>query len=162
MLPARSPSNAAATDDGLHVPTQRSKRKERTGTWSDQQLAVAIATADAGCLLVTAAKDFRIPVMSLRDHFYERTLKWKKGRQGVLTVEEESALVSWMTEMQDHVHPISILELRRKVAEMTQERWTPFKDGIPRRGWLRWFCNCHPKLTLRSPQGLEEGRARGL
>ena len=45
---------------------------------------------------------------------------------------------------------------------MTQGRWTSFKDGIPGRGWLQWFHNRHPELTLRSPQGLEEGRARGL
>ena len=75
---------------------------------------------------------------------------------------EESALVKWILEMQEHAHPVLIFELRRKVAEITQERWTPFKDGIPRRGWLRWFRNRHPELTLRSAQGLEEGRARGL
>ena len=64
--------------------------------------------------------------------------------------------------MQEHAHPISIFELRRKVAEITQERWTPFKDSISGRGWLRWFRNCHPELTLRFAQGLEEGCARGL
>ena len=125
-------------------------------------MEAAVAAVDAGCPLATAAKDFGIPATSLRDHFYGRTLKRKKGRQGVLTVEEEIALVRWMMEMQDHTHPISVLELRRKVAEMTQKRWTPFKDGIPGRGWLRWFCNRHPELTLCSPQGLEEGQARGL
>ena len=122
MLPARSQILAAATDDGVHVPTWRSKRKQRSGTWSDQQLAIAVATIDTGCSLASAAKDFGIPATSFRDHFYGRTLKRKKGRQGVLTVEEETALLSWMMEMQDHAHPISVLELQRKVAEMTQER----------------------------------------
>ena len=70
-----------------------------------------VAAVDAGCLLASAAKDFGIPTMSLRDHFYGRKLKRKKRRQGVLTVEEETALVSWMMEMQDHAHPISVLEL---------------------------------------------------
>ena len=75
---------------------------------------------------------------------------------------EESALVKWILEMQEHAHPILIFELRRKVAEITQECWTPFKDGIPSRGWLRWFKNRHPELTLRFAQGLEERRDRGL
>ena len=74
--------------------------------------------------------------------------------------EEESTLVKWILEMQKHAHPISIFELRRKVAEITQERWTPFKDGIPSRGWLRWFRNRHLELTLRSAQGLEQGCCR--
>ena len=91
-----------------------------------------------------------------------RQSREKKDATGMLTMEEETALVKWMLEMQNHGHPISIFELRRKVAEITQERWTPFTDGIPRRGWLKWFRNRHPELTLRSAQGLEEGHARGL
>ena len=39
---------------------------------------------------------------------------------------------------------------------------TPFKDGIPGDGWLRWFKNRHPKLTLRVSQALEASRAKGL
>ena len=144
------------------APPRRRSSRQRSGSWSDQQLAATVAAIDVGCQLATAARDFGILATSLRDHFHGSTLKRKRGRQGVLIVEEESALVRWMLDMQDHAHPVSVLELRRKVAEMTQEHWTPFKDGIPRRGWLRWFCNRHPDLTLRSPQGLEEGRVRGL
>ena len=138
------------------------RRRRQTGTWTDNQLAATVAAVDAGCGLATAARNMEIPATSLRDHIYGRTIKRKKGRQGVLSVEEESALVKWMLEMQEHAHPICIMELRRKVAEMTQDRWTPFKDGIPGRGWLRWFRNRHPELTLRSAQALEEARAKGL
>jgi len=77
-------------------------------------------------------------------------------------VEEESTLVKWMLEMQDWAHPISILELRKKVAEITLERWTLFKDGIPGHKWLKWFRNRHLELTLKFAQGLEEVHARGL
>ena len=121
-----------------------------------------MAAVDRGSKIAAAARDAGIPQSSLRDHLYGRTLKRKKGRQGVLHDQEESALVKWILEMQEHAHPISIFELMWKVAEITQERWTPFKDGIPGRGWLKWFRNRHPELTLRSTQGLEEGRARRL
>ena len=116
---------------------------------------------DAGCGLATAARNMGIPATSLRDHIYRRTIKRKKGRQGILSV-EESALVKWMLEMQEHAHPICIMELRRKFAKMTQDRWTPFKDFILGCGWLRWFRNRHPELTLRSAQALEEAHAKGL
>lgn len=159
---AKNEPTSAAGNDSTAVAGHSNKRKRRSGTWTDAQLAAAVAAFDAGCHIATAAKDICIPASSLRDHIYGKTMKRKKGRQGVLTVEEETSLVKWMMEMQDLAHPISILERRRKVAEITQERWTPFKDGIPGRGWLRWFRNRHPELTLRSPQGLEEGRARGL
>ena len=117
---------------------------------------------DAGCGLATAARNMGILATSLRDHIYGRTIKRKKGRQEVLSVEEESALVKWMLEMQEHAHSICIMELRRKVVEITQDQWTPFKDGIPGRGWLHWFRNRHPELTLRSTQALEEACAKGL
>ena len=125
-------------------------------------MVAAVAAVDAGCYIASVARDIGIPASSLRDYIYGRTMKKKKGRQGVLAVKEESVLVNWMMEMQDRAHPISILELWRKVAKITQERWTSFKDGIPERGWLRWFRNRHPELSLRSLQGLEEVRARGL
>ena len=54
------------------------------------------------------------------------------------------------------------MELKSKVIEITQERWTPFRDGILGCRWLRWFRYHHPELMLRSAQGLEEGRARAL
>ena len=146
----------------LAQPVNHCKKKTRTGTWTDSQLATAVAVVDEGSKIAAAARDAGILQSSLRDHLYGRTLKQKKGRQGVLNEEEESALVKWILEMQEHAHPISIFELTRKVAEITQEHWTPFKDGIPGRGWLRWFRNRHPELTLRFAQGLEEGCARGL
>ena len=158
----RAPADVLQPAPTAPADTEIRKRRRQTGTWTDNQLAVVVAAVDAGCGLATTARNMGIPATSLRDHIYGRTIKRKKGRQGVLSVEEESALVKWMLEMQEHVHSICIMELRRKVAEMTQDRWTPFKDGIPDRGWLRWFRNRHPKLTLRSAQALEEARAKGL
>ena len=147
----------------IGVPSGHASRsRKRTGLWTDSQLQAAIAAIDAGNRISTVARDFDIPASSLRDHINGRTLQRKKGRQGVLTVEEETALLHWILDMQDHAHPISVMELKSKVTEITQERWTPFRDGIPGRGWLKWFRHRHPELTLRSAQGSEEGRARAL
>jgi len=115
-----------------------------------------------GCHIATTARDIGIPTLSLKDHIHGQTIKRKKGQQGVLIIEEESAFVKWKLDMQDCAHPIAIIELQRKVAKIIQEWWTPFKDGIPGRTWLQWFCNRHLEFTLRLLQGLEEGRARGL
>ena len=95
-------------------PVNHRKKRTCTGTWTDSQLAAAVAAVDGGSKIATAARDAGIPQLSLKDHLYGRTLKRKKGRQGVLNAEEESTLVKWMLEMQEHAHPISIFELRRK------------------------------------------------
>lgn len=80
----------------------------------------------------------------------------------MLTVEEEAALVQWMLDMQDVAHPISITELKMKVAKITQERWTPFTNGILGRGWLQCFCNRHLELVLHCLQGLRKGMSQGV
>ena len=64
--------------------------------------------------------------------------------------------------MQDYGQPLSMQQLRLKVATITQERVTPFHDGIPGGSWVRWFKKRHPELTLRTSQGLDFARARGL
>lgn len=102
--------------------TAHSRARRRTGTWSDDTLAAAIAAVDAGGKLRTVGRDFGIPASSLRDHVHGKILQRKKGRQGVLTAKEETDLVTWMLSMQDHAHPISVQELRIKVTEITQER----------------------------------------
>jgi len=94
----------------------------------------AIAVVEVDSTIAIAVRVYGIPPSFLCDHIHGRTTQRKKGRQGVLTLEEETGLVKWMLNMQDRAHPVSILEFKSKVTEITQERWTPFKDGIPRHG----------------------------
>ena len=53
----------------------------------------------------------------------------------MLTVDEEATLETYMIDMAEYGHLLSIEQLRLKVALITQERPTPFIDGIPRRRW---------------------------
>lgn len=52
--------------------------------------------------------------------------------------------------------------LKLEVYDITKSRATPFRDGIPGAGWMRWWKHRHPELTLRVSQALETARARGL
>jgi hypothetical protein len=79
-----------------------------------------------------------------------------------LTAKEEEKVVNYIHSMARLGHPISLTELRIKVAEATQLRQTPFIDGIPGPWWLRWFRNRHPEVSLRLSQGLDVGRVKGL
>ena len=58
------------------------RRRRQTGTWTDNQMAAAVAAMDAGCRLATAARNMEIPATSLRDHIYGRTIKQKKDGKG--------------------------------------------------------------------------------
>lgn len=48
------------------------------------------------------------------------------------------------------------------VARIIQTRCTPFKDGIPGKGWMKWFHHRHPNLALQTVEGLDLARARNL
>jgi hypothetical protein len=61
---------------------------------------------------------------------------------------EEEKVVNYIHSMARLGHSISLTELRIKVAEATQLCQTPFTDGIPRPGWLRWFRNRHPEVSF--------------
>ena len=117
---------------------------------------------EEGACIKTAARFYGIPPSSLTDHLIGRCQGRKRGPPPVLTVDEEAALETYMIDMANYGHPLSTEQLKLKVALMTQERPTSFTDGIPGRGWLRWFKKRHPDLTRRQAQGLEIERAKGL
>ena len=80
----------------------------------------------------------------------------------MLSIEEENALEDYMVQMADYGHPLSMEQLRLKVALLTQERPTPFTNGSPGPAWARWFKKRHPNLALRQSQGLDVARAKDL
>jgi hypothetical protein len=137
-------------------------REGRTGNWTNRALKSAISAVEDGGRPKTIARYFGTPPTSLADHVHGRTLGKKRGPPIVLKQEEENALTIYITKMQEYGHPLSMQQLRLKVATITQERVTLFREGIPGDSWIRWFKVRHPELTLRTSQGLEFGRARGL
>jgi hypothetical protein len=140
----------------------RKQQLKRNGNWSTESLKAAIRAVEEGCKIREVARHFDIPASSLADHVHGRTLTRKRGRGGVLTDVEEHLLVDWMLKMANLGYPVNMGELKAKVFELTQTRPTPFTDGIPGSSWVKWFRRRHPYLTLRSSQGLELARARGM
>ena len=84
------------------------------------------------------------------------------GPKTILTMAEEEELVNYIHLMLHWGHPMTPTQLKIKVAEIKEDRITPFKDGIPGQSWMRWFRTRHLKLVLRMPQGLDHKRARAV
>jgi hypothetical protein len=80
----------------------------------------------------------------------------------VLSPEEEQQLVDWLLLMVDRGYGLSPTALRMKVSKITMSKDTPFREGIPRGGWMRGWRRRHPKLTFLVAQALEIARAKGL
>jgi hypothetical protein len=141
-------------------PTAR--RQHLNGNWADQQLAAALRAVEKGVAIETVASHYQIPRSTLRSHVTGLSRGRKRGKAPVLIVDEEQQLVDYIIQMQGLGFPLSLSQLKLKVALITQERATPFVHGIPGAGWLRWFRRHHPELALRLAQGLNTNRARGL
>ena len=125
-------------------------------------MQAAVLAVERGAKVRAGARHFDILASTLADHVNGRILKRKKGPPTVLTQSEETALEEYILKMQEYGYPLSMDQLRLKVAEMVQCRVTPFRDGIPGNGWIKWFKKRHPNLTLRLSEGLEFLRAQGL
>ena len=64
--------------------------------------------ADDGAPIKTVARHYGIPTTSLRDHVTGKTISRKRGKSGVLSLEEENELVKWILKMQTLGHPINL------------------------------------------------------
>jgi hypothetical protein len=158
-----SPTSEDPCDNEMPACKRRvGKKLLRNWNWSDGQLRAALSAVERGSPIQTAPLDFDIPRTTLRNHVMGLSLSRKKRRRPVLSKVEEEKVVQYILGMARYGHPINITELKIKVAEATQLHDTPFKDGIPRAGWVRWFRKCHPEISVRMSQGLDCGRARGL
>jgi hypothetical protein len=62
--------------------------------------------------------------------------------------------VDYMMKMANLGYPLSMADVKIKVAEIVQERPKPFTDGIPSVSWVFWFRRRYPELVLRTSQGL--------
>ena len=154
----RSPKNPRKLHEGPQKKIAKSKRAQ----WSTEALHLAIEGLDQGWKMSEVCEKYKIPRSSLRDHVVGRSRGRKMGPKTILTKDEEEKLCEYINVMVDWGHPMTPNQLKSKVAEITQNRVTPFKNGIPGESWLKWFRRRHPNLVLRVPQGLDHKRARSL
>lgn len=120
-------------------------------------MELAFEKLDDGYLMPEVSAYFKIPRNSLRYHYFRITISRKRRPQGVLTAEEEKALVFYLDEMIALGHFLNQSQLKLKVTEITQKMVTPFKNEIPRESWLKWFKNRHPQFITRIKDGAGQG-----
>ena len=146
------------------IPTQGNQKSSgiKRAQWTAYDLKMTIYALDHDYIIGEVSQAFNIPRTSLRDHYEGKVKGRKMGPKATLIMEEKEKLVEYMEEMVKLAHPLSPNDLKLKVAEICQSREISFKDGIPRRSWLKWFKKRHPHLVMRIPQGLDMKRAKNL
>ena len=81
-------------------------------------LKVALRAIDAGCKIQEATRYFDIPTSSLSDHVYGKIVDRKRGRPGILSATEEALLVEYMLKMATLGYPLTLGQLKMKVATL--------------------------------------------
>ena len=119
---------------------------KRRARWSDEDLVAVIDCYDVGYKFSECCKKFNVPKSSLRHHLSGRTKSRKIGAKTILIRQEEGLIMEYMDNMLD-IGMLPIPEMLKilKVAKICQDRYIPFKDGIPSDSWLYWFKQRYPK-----------------
>ena len=126
------------------VKGQKFNGKRRKGQWTDEALEMAIDGLDQGFSMAEVSRKYKIPRSFLRNHYEHRTKGRKMEPKTILIKEDEGKLVEYIELMVHWGHPMTPMQVKNKVAEITQERETPFTRGIPRKSWLKLFRSKHP------------------
>ncbi|CAK9861575.1 unnamed protein product [Sphagnum jensenii] len=130
---------------------QVSKRKRsiERGQWTSDALEKAIVAVNGGYMSMRrAARMYNIPPSSLSDHIKGKVGKRKPGLQDVLSEEEEELLVKWAIKTQGEGHPLTIQQLKLKVAELTKTKDTTTGGHSPGASWWKLFKARHPELSI--------------
>ena len=111
LPPIRGPSSTPQ-------PTRRGQNscgKRSRSNWTDEDLKLAIDALDARYSIREVCEAIPIPKTTLKDHYNGKVKSRKMEPQSILTKEEEK-IVEYMVEMGRLDHPLSVNDLKLKVA----------------------------------------------
>ena len=134
---------------------RRPRSSSKRGTWTDSQLHDALVAVDGGMSMKKASDLYHIPYSSFREWCYGLRTSRKMGPPAVLSPSEEKQLVDYCIRMCEMGQGLTPSALKLKVYDITKSRPTPFHNGIPGEGWMRWWRHRHLELSLRVSQALE-------
>ena len=130
--------------------------------WTEESMAAAVEYVKTGHPLHEGSRLYNVPVETLRRRVTGMVdISCKPGPSTVLTLEEEEQLYKYAVEMADHGFGLTRDDLMRLAFVIVDKsgRPNPFHDGMAGRGWMDGFRQCHPKITLCTPQSLSYSRA---
>lgn len=135
-----------------------SKRKK----WLSESMTAAVASVEDGMGLRQAARQYDLPVETLRRRVTGAvSMNCKPGPATVLSAEDEEKLASYIVKMSEMGFGLTREDVQVKAFRLVElsGRQHPFRNGMAGRAWLDGFLQRHPKLTLRTAQSLSHSRA---
>ena len=110
-----------------------------------------------------ASKVFDVPRQTLRDRIKEKYTKVGGGRKTELTEDEEKILVDYYMFMAKCSHPVTVTLIKAFAWAIVRKSNQPSRFH-PTNGsswkWWQGFKKRYPKIDLRKPDNLNQGRSR--
>ena len=144
--------------------------KNLRGKWSVDVMRKAVSAVLDGGQLRTVSEQFHVPRNTLRKKVAaskagKKVVK-RLGKATVLGEKQEQDLVSVVLLMESRLFGLSLQDLRRLVYQfcVSNDIVHPFNKHEKMAGvdWARQFLKRHPKLSIRTPEGMSIGRAIGF
>ena len=122
----------------------------------------AVAEVDAGATLKSVSAKYKIPYTTLQNHSKGRYRDYDTsfGREDSVSAEDEAALVDYLVYMAERGYPLTRKILKQYVIEIVKRSGNHNNMNLekgPSDKWLRKFLKKNPKLSMRSPHGIDPG-----
>lgn len=139
-----------------------SEKKRKYRKYSQEDLSRAIDAVNNGISCASAAKQFRVPRITLAYKVSGKfPLHCKSGVSTILTEAEENLLVQWILNVAKTGFPVTKDQLLNSVAMLVKKLKRPnnFTNGRPGRHWFEGFLQRHSEISQRMTQNLTSSRA---
>lgn len=129
--------------------------------YSEEQMKKAIDAVKSGMSNRKAASLYGVPRTTLLFRMSSKFTKTRLGPQTILTTEEETLLVHWITECHKKGFPKRKEDIQATVKQFLDKtsRENPFTNNTPGNGWYRSFLSRNPSVTLRAPEAVTQASA---
>lgn len=151
---------------------QKYKRLTERQRWSEDEMRQAIEAVHNGLPYKTAARNFGVPLMSLKrrckgsNKLAVNELKKLGSKTPVFTEAQEEELVAHILDMESRMYGLTTKDVRSIAYELAVKNNIkhPFsvRTKLAGKDWLTGFRKRHPELSLRSPEATSAARARAF
>lgn len=141
--------------------------KKKRGLWSQNNLALAVASVISGELSQRqAAEKYQIPRRTLRNHLKTGITTKKMGRDPILSKAQENDLVERIIKFAKIGMPLTSLVIRTQAFKFCEKKGIPNtfnkESGRAGRDWLKMFLKRNPSVSERKAQFMNPARAQKL
>ena len=138
--------------------------RKTTTKYSKSQLKDAVAEVKSGRSCYSVAKQFGIPLETLRRNARSTVKRQGSGGMTVLTIEEEKAIVKAIFFASNAGFPIDRFDVKLMVKSYLDKfgKVTRFTDNKPGPEWMRLFEKRYPELGKKKAELLTISRVKSL